>query len=156
MAREEKTVANNKKARHDYFIEETMEAGIVLTGTEVKSMRESGAQLRDSFATVKKDELWLNGVQISAYSHGNRANVDTTRARKLLLHKKEIRYLLGKTKETGYTLVPLRIYFDVNNRAKVELALVRGKKLFDKRHAIAERDAKRDVERTLGQRIKGM
>jgi SsrA-binding protein len=156
MAREEKTVANNKKARHDYFIEETLEAGIVLTGTEVKSMRENGVNLRDTFATIKKDELWLNGVHISPYSHGNRANPDADRARKLLVHKKQIRYLLGKTKETGYTLVPLRIYFDVNNRAKVELALARGKRLFDKRHAIAERDAKRDVERTLGQRIKGM
>lgn len=156
MAREEKTIANNKKARHDFFIEETLEAGIVLTGTEVKSMRENGVNLRDTFATIKKDELWLNGVHIAPYSHGNRANPDTDRARKLLVHKKEIRYLLGKTKESGYTLVPLRIYFDENNRAKVELALARGKKLFDKRHAIAERDAKRDVERTLGQRIKGM
>ncbi len=156
MARQEKTIASNKKARHDYFVEETFETGIVLTGTEVKSLRENGASLRDTFATIKKDELWLNGVHIAPYSHGNRANVDYDRARKLLVHKKEIRYLLGKTKETGYTLVPLRIYFDVNNRAKVELALVRGKKLFDKRHAIAERDAKRDVERTLGQRIKGM
>jgi SsrA-binding protein len=156
MARQEKTVANNKKARHDFFIEETLEAGLVLTGTEVKSLRENGATLRDTFATVKKDELWLNGVHIAPYSHGNRANTDTDRARKLLVHKKEIRYLLGKTKESGYTLIPLRIYFDVNNRAKVELALARGKKLFDKRHAIAERDAKRDVERTLGQRIKGM
>lgn len=156
MAREPKTVANNKKARHDYAIDEVFETGIVLTGTEVKSVRDSGAQLRDAFATVKRGEVWLNGVHISPYSHGNRANKDPDRARKLLLHKKEIRYLVGKTKESGYTLVPLRMYFDENNRLKVELALARGKKLFDKRQSIAERDAKRDVERTLGRRIKGM
>jgi SsrA-binding protein len=156
MAREPKTVANNKKARHDYSITEVFETGIVLTGTEVKSVRDGGANLRDSFATVKRGEVWLNGVHISPYSHGNRSNKDPDRARKLLLHKKEIRYLVGKTKETGYTLVPLRMYFDENNRLKVELALAVGKKLFDKRQSIAERDAKRDVERALGRRIKGM
>jgi len=154
--REPKTIANNKKARHDYFIEESFETGIVLTGTEVKSLRENGASLRETFASIKGGEMWLHGLHISPYSHGNRANVDADRARKLLLHKKEIRHLLGKTKERGFTLVPLRIYFDAANRAKVELALARGKKLFDKRHAIAERDAKRDMERSLGQRIKGM
>jgi SsrA-binding protein len=156
VAREEKTVASNKKARHDYFIEETLETGIVLTGTEVKSLRENGASLRETFATVKRGEVWLHGMHIAPYSHGNRGNVDSDRARKLLLHKKEIRYLLGKTKERGYTLVPLKMYFDEANRAKVEIALARGKKLFDKRHAIAERDSKRDVERSVGQRLKGM
>ena len=156
MADKSREIANNKKARHDYFIEESFETGIVLTGTEVKSLRENGASLRETFASIKGGEMWLHGLHISPYSHGNRANVDADRARKLLLHKKEIRHLLGKTKERGFTLVPLRIYFDAANRAKVELALARGKKLFDKRHAIAERDAKRDMERSLGQRIKGM
>jgi SsrA-binding protein len=156
MIREPKTVANNKKARYDYSIEDVFQTGIVLTGTEVKSVRDGGAQLRESFATVKNGEVWLHAVHISPYSHGNRWNGDPDRARKLLLHKKEIRYLVGKTKETGYTLVPLRMYFDENNRLKVELALARGKKTFDKRQSIAERDSKRDVERTLGQRIKGM
>ena len=156
MARDSKTISVNKKARHDYAIEETIEAGIVLTGTEVKSLRENGASLRETFATVKRGEVWLNGMHIAPYSHGNRGNVESDRARKLLMHKKEIRYLFGKTKERGYTLVPLKMYFDEANRAKVEIALARGKKLFDKRHAIADRDSKRDVERTVGQRLKGM
>ncbi len=155
MAREELVIANNKKAYHDYFVEETFEAGIVLTGTEVKSLRENRASLRDSFASVKKGEVWMHNVHISPYSHGNRANVDTDRARKLLLHKKEIRYLIGKTKERGYTLVPLRIYFTAQNKAKVELGLARGKKLYDKRDTIAKRDQQRDVERAMRDRQKG-
>ena len=156
MARDSKVISVNKKARHDYAIVETFETGIVLTGTEVKSLRENGANLRDTFATVKKGEVWLNGVHIAPYSHGNRANTEPDRARKLLLHKKEIRYLLGKTKERGYTLVPLKMYFDERNHLKVDLALATGKKLFDKRQAIAERDSNREVQRTLGQRLKGM
>lgn len=155
MPREEKVIANNKKAYHDYFIDETFEAGIVLTGTEVKSLRGHGASLRDSYATVRKGEVWLHNVHISPYSHGNRANVDPDRARKLLLHRKEIRYLTGKTAERGFTLVPLKIYFTRENLAKVELGLARGKKAYDKRASIAERDHKRDVERALRDRQKG-
>jgi SsrA-binding protein len=155
MAREEKLIASNKKAYHDYFVDETFEAGIALTGTEVKSLRENKANLRDSFATVKRGEVWLHGVHISPYSHGNRSNVDTDRARKLLLHKAEIRYLLGKTKERGYTLVPLKIYLSTGNKVKVEIGLARGKKNYDKRDAIAERDQKRDVERALKDRTRG-
>ena len=155
MVREEKTLATNKKAYHDYFVDETFEAGIALTGTEVKSLRQNRASLRDSFATVKAGEVWLHGVHISAYSHGNRANVDSDRARKLLLHKKEIRYLVGKTKERGYTLVPLKFYFTPSNIVKVEIGLARGKKQYDKRATIAERDQKRDVERAMRDRQKG-
>jgi SsrA-binding protein len=154
MPREPKTIATNKKAYHDYFVEETFEAGIALTGTEVKSLRENGASLRDTFASVRKGEMWLHGIHIAPYSHGNRSNVDTDRPRKLLLHKKEIRYLLGKTKERGSTMVPLKVYFSESNLVKVELGLVRGKKLFDKRDSIAERDQKRDMERALRERQK--
>ena len=155
MAREEKTIANNKKAFHDYFVEERFETGIALTGTEVKSLRENGASLRDTFATVRNGEVWLHGVHIAPYSHGNRSNVEPGRARKLLLHRKEIRYLIGKTKERGWSLIPLRLYFTTANLAKVELGLARGKKLFDKRDAIADRESKRDAERELRERTKG-
>lgn len=154
MPRDSKTIASNKKAFHDYFIDETFETGIELTGTEVKSLRESGAAVRETFATIRKGEVWLHGVHIAPYSHGNRSNVDPDRARKLLMHKKEIRYLLGKTKERGYTLIPLKLYFSPNGLVKLELGLARGKKLFDKRAAIADRDAKRDVERSLRERQK--
>jgi len=155
MPREERMIASNKKAYHDYFIDETFEAGIALTGTEVKSLREHKANLRDSFATVRKGEVWLHNVHISHYSHGNRSNVDPNRERKLLLHKKEIRYLVGKTKERGYTLVPLKLYLSPANIVKVELGLARGKKQYDKRASIAERDQQRDVERALRERQKG-
>ncbi len=155
MPVENRMIATNKKARHDYFIDETFECGIELTGTEVKSLRENRATLRDSFATVRKGEVWLHGVHISPYSHGNRANVDPDRQRRLLLHKKEIRYLIGKTKERGYTLVPLSFYFSPANKVKVELGLARGKKLYDKRETIAKRDQQRDVERSLRERTKG-
>ncbi len=155
MAVTERNIATNKKAYHDYFIDETFEAGIELTGTEVKSLRQNKASLRDSFAVVRKGELWLHNVHISPYSHGNRANVDPTRPRKLLLHKKEIRYLGGKTAEKGATLVPLKLYFSPSNLVKVEIGLARGKKLHDKRASIAERDQKRDVERALRERQKG-
>ncbi len=154
MPRETKVIATNKKAYHDYFVDETFESGIALTGTEVKSLRENGANLRDSFASVRKGEVWLNNVHITAYSHGNRSNVDPDRARKLLLHKKEIRYLVGKTKERGYTLVPLKLYLSPSNLVKVELGLARGKKLYDKREAIAERDQTREVERAMRERQK--
>jgi SsrA-binding protein len=155
MPHEEKNITTNKKAFHEYFVEERFEAGIELTGTEVKSLRENGASLRESFATVRAGQAWLHGVHISPYSHGNRANVDTDRSRKLLLHKKEIRYLFGKLKEKGWSLIPLRMYFTPTNLVKVEVALARGKKLYDKRAAVAERDAERDKERQLRERTRG-
>lgn len=155
MTAENRLIASNKKARHDYFVDETFECGIELTGTEVKSLRENRATLRDSFATVRRGEVWLHGVHISPYSHGNRANVNPDRERRLLLHKKEIRYLIGKTKERGYTLIPLSLYFSPANKVKVELGLARGKKLYDKRDAIAARDQQRDVERSLRERNRG-
>ncbi len=155
MPRERKNIARNKKAYHDYFIEETLEAGIELVGTEVKSLRERGASLRESFVTIRKGEAWLNGVHISPYSHGNRANVDPDRARRLLLHKRQIRYLASKVAEKGYTIVPLQMYFNEDNRVKVEIGLAKGKKLYDKRRSIAERDHKRDMERALRERTRG-
>ena len=155
MPREEKVIATNKKAYHDYFVDETFEAGVVLTGTEVKSLRENKTNLRDSFATVRSGEVWLHGVHISPYSHGNRSNVEPNRARKLLLRKAEIRYLQGKTKERGYTLVPLRVYLSAGNLVKIEIGLARGKKLYDKRETIAKRDQDRDVQRALRERTKG-
>jgi SsrA-binding protein len=152
---ERKNISENKKAYHDYFVEETFETGIALTGTEVKSLRENRATLRDAFATVRAGEVWLHHLHISPYSHGNRSNVDPDRPRKLLLHKSEIRYLIGKTKEKGFTLVPLKMYFAENGLAKVELGLVRGKKLYDKRDTIAKRDQERDVQRALRDRQRG-
>jgi SsrA-binding protein len=133
-------------------VDDTFEAGIELTGTEVKSLRENHASLRESYASVRRGEVWLLGLHIAPYGQGNRANVDPDRARRLLLHKKEIRYLIGKTKERGATLVPLRMYFAPNNLAKVEIGLVRGKKTYDKRADIAARDQQRDVERALRDR----
>ena len=155
MPRDEKLIANNKKAHHDFFVDEVFECGIELTGTEVKSLRANHASLRESYASVRRGEVWLMGLHIAPYNQGNRSNVDPDRARKLLLHKKEIRYLVGKTKEKGNTLIPLRMYFAPNNLAKVELALVHGKKLYDKRADIAAKDQKRDVERALRERQKG-
>jgi SsrA-binding protein len=155
MPREEKNITNNKKAFHEYFVEERFEAGIELTGTEVKSLRENGASLREAFASIRNGQAYLHGLHISPYSHGNRANVDTDRSRRLLLHKKEIRYLFGALKEKGWALVPLRLYFNTDNRVKAELALARGKKLYDKRASIAERDMDRDKERELRSRTKG-
>lgn len=155
MSREAKSIATNKKAYHDYFVDETFECGIALTGTEVKSLRANGVSLRESYASVKRGEVWLLGVHITPYAQGNRANPEPDRARKLLLHKKEIRYLIGKTKEKGSTLVPLKLYFAPSNLVKVELGLARGKKLYDKRADIAAKDQKRDVERALRERQKG-
>ena len=156
MALEEKLIANNKKAYHDFFVEETFECGIELAGTEVKSLRENRASLRDTYASIRRGEIFLHGVHIAPYSHGNRSNLDPVRPRKLLMHKKEIRHLLGKTKERGFTLVPLRMYFTPSNLVKVELGLVRGKKLYDKRADIASKDQKRDLERALRERQKGL
>lgn len=143
-----KVVTENRKARHDYFIEETYEAGIALTGTEVKSLRGGKANLKDSYAQVEGGEMFLFNMHISPYEQGNRYNVDPTRARKLLLHKSEINRLFGKVKQQGLTLVPLKVYF-VRGRAKVELALAKGKKLYDKRDALAAKDAQREVERSM-------
>jgi SsrA-binding protein len=143
-----KIVTENRKARHDYFIEETYEAGIALTGTEVKSLRAGRANLKDSYAQVENGEMFLFNMHISPYEQGNRFNVDPVRPRKLLLHKSEINRLFGKVMQQGLTLVPLKVYFH-KGRAKVELALARGKKTYDKRSATAERDAKREMERAL-------
>jgi SsrA-binding protein len=155
MPNEPKTISNNKKAFHEFFVDERFEAGIALTGTEVKSLRENGASLRECFATIKGGEAWLHGMHLSPYSHGNRANVDPDRSRKLLLHKKEIRELYSKLKEKGYTLVPLRMYFNEQNMVKLEIGLAHGKKLYDKRASMAERDQKRDTDRALRERQKG-
>jgi SsrA-binding protein len=151
MAKEsaEKTVATNRKAFHDYFIEEKFEAGIQLQGTEVKSLRDGRVNLQDSYAGVKDGEVFLHHCHISPYSHGNIMNHDPMRVRKLLLHRKEINRLLGKTQQKGLTLIPLRIYFSARGIAKVELGLAKGKKLYDRRDTIKAREAGREVERAL-------
>ena len=146
-----KIVAENRRARHEYHIHETFEAGIVLTGTEIKSLRGGRANLTDSYAKVENSELFLISAHISPYDQGNRFNHEPRRNRKLLMHKSEILRLLGKTREKGYTLVPLKIYLS-HGLAKVELALASGKDLYDKRQSAAEKDAKREVERTLRDR----
>lgn len=147
-----KVLAENRKARHDYFIEETYEAGMVLTGTEIKSLRAGKANLKDSFARVENNEVFLYNMHIAPYEQGNRFNHDPKRTRKLLLHKSEIRRLIGKTREKGLTLIPLRVYLNPRGYAKLELALARGKKLYDKREAIAARDANREIARALRER----
>lgn len=150
-----KVIAMNRKARHDYAVEATYECGLVLTGTEVKSLRAGRATIVDGFATVKDGEVWLYGVHIPEYEHGTWTNHDPKRPRKLLLHKHEILRLIGKTKESGLTLIPLSLYFSDGN-AKVELALARGRRTRDKRQAIAERESKREAERAVGRRSKGL
>lgn len=142
----EKNITVNRKARHEYSILQTYEAGIVLTGTEVKSLREGKANLVDSYAFLNKGEVWLNSAHISEYKHGSISNHDPTRSRKLLLNKSEIRKLIGKVKEKGLTLIPLRLYFK-KGKVKVELALAKGKKVYDKRETIAKRDLQREQER---------
>jgi len=144
-----KQIAVNRKARHEYAIEETFEAGIVLTGTEVRSLREGGGQLTDTFVLIRKGEAWIYGLHIRAYSHGNRFNQEPDRVRKLLFHKKQIRYLDQKASQAGYTIIPLSLYFSPEGRVKVEVALAKGKKLHDKRDAIAKRDSDRDTARAL-------
>ena len=141
-----KTIAQNKKAYHDYFIEETFEAGIVLSGTEVKSLRQGRVNLKDSHAAVHRGELFLYGMHISPYEQGNIYNKDPLRTRKLLMHKREIDKLYGLVKQDGYSLVPLSLYFK-DGRAKLELALAKGKKLYDKREDAAKKDAKRQIVR---------
>ncbi|BAB07271.1 small protein B [Halalkalibacterium halodurans C-125] len=145
---EGKVIAQNKKARHDYFIEETFEAGMVLQGTEIKSIRAGRANLKDSFARVSNGEVYLHNCHISEYEQGNRYNHEPTRARKLLLHKKQIDTLIGQTQQKGYTIVPLKIYIK-NGFAKCLIGLGKGKKTFDKRETLRRRDAKREVERAL-------
>lgn len=154
MSNDVKIIARNKKAKHDYNIEETYEAGIILKGTEIKSIRARNVHLKDSFALVENGEVFLYNMHISPYKEGNRYNHDPERKRKLLLHKNEIRKLIGYTKQKGYTLVPLSIYLK-NNLAKVELALAKGKNVRDKRRDIAEETAKQDIERAFRRRLKG-
>ena len=144
----QKDVAVNRRAFHDYFIDERYEAGLVLTGTEVKSLRTGRANLTDGYVRVDRGEAWLENVHISAYAQGGYVNHEPRRPRKLLLHAKEIASLVGKVRQRGYTLIPLRIYFS-RNHAKVEVGLGRGKRQYDKRQALAEADAKREMERAV-------
>ena len=145
--REKKLVAGNKKARHDYFIEEVYEVGIVLTGTEIKSVRQGKVSIKESYAKIEKGEVFIYGMNISPYEQGNRFNVDSLRPRKLLLHKREIRKLIGYTTMKGLTLVPLSMYINEDGRAKMELAVARGKKLYDKRADLAKKDQRRELEK---------
>jgi SsrA-binding protein len=155
MAKDEvKIIAQNKKARHDYFIEQTIEAGIVLSGTEVKSIRQGKANLKDSYATIKDGEVFVSGMHISPYEQGNIFNKDPLRDRKLLLHKSEINKLIGYTQQKGMALVPIKLYFK-RGKAKLELGIARGKKLYDKREDIAERDAKRNIEKRIKEQLRG-
>ena len=146
-----KIVAKNNKAYHDYFIEEKFEAGIELAGTEVKSIRQGNANLKDSFCIIKDGQLSVLGMHISPYEKGNIFNKDPSRTRRLLMHKREILRLFGKIKQDGYSLVPLTVYFK-NSRVKLEIGLAKGKKLYDKRDSAAARDAKREIDRTMKSR----
>ncbi|MEO6665703.1 MAG: SsrA-binding protein SmpB [Nitrospiria bacterium] len=148
-------IAGNRRAFHDYYVEETYEAGIALVGTEVKALREGKANLQDSFARIEGDEVLLYHCHIQPYSHGNLQNHDPRRVRKLLLHRQEIQRLVGKTQERGLTLIPLKLYFNDAGRAKVELALARGKTGPDKRESIKRREATREIQRTMRERHKG-
>lgn len=154
MAEQIKTIAQNKKARHDYFIEESFEAGIELCGTEVKSIRGGRVNLKDSWCTIVEGEIFVNGMHISPYEHGNIFNRDPMRVRKLLMHKKEINRLYGTVKQTGYSLIPISLYFK-GSRVKLQVGLCRGKKLYDKREDMAKRTAKRDIERALKEQGRG-
>lgn len=147
-----KLVADNRRARFDYAIEETFEAGLSLTGTEVKSLRLGRANLRDAHALIRNGEVYLLNAHIAIYEHGNRMNHEPTRTRKLLMHRREIDHLEGLVRQQGMTLVPLRLYFNARGRAKIEIALGRGKKKYDKRHTMAERDAKRQIARAMRER----
>jgi SsrA-binding protein len=144
----DRDVAVNRRAYHDYFIDEKYEAGVMLTGTEVKSVRNGRTNLRDGFVRLDGNAAWLENVHISPYAQGSLMNHEPLRPRKLLLHRKEIASLIGKVKQRGYTLIPLRVYFS-RNHAKVEIGLARGKRQYDKREAIAERDAKREIARAM-------
>jgi SsrA-binding protein len=144
----ERLIVDNRRARHDYHLSDKVEAGLVLSGTEVKSLRDGQATLQQAYADVREGEAWLNGLHIPEYTQGNRANHDPDRPRKLLLHRREIDRMYAQVRERGYTVVPTRLYFR-NGRVKVELALARGKEVRDKRRDIAARDAKRQIEREL-------
>ena len=157
MAKEQghKPIAQNRKARHDYHIEDTWEAGLVLMGTEVKSLRQGRASLVDGFAEIDEHEIWLHGVHIPEYSQGTWTNHAARRRRKLLLNRAEIDKIERKVNDKGYTLVPLQLYFK-DGRAKVEIALAKGKKAYDKRHTLAEKQADREKEQAIGRRLKGI
>lgn len=146
-----KQVASNKKAWHDYFVDERYEAGIELCGTEVKSIRAGTLNLKDAYCSFKDGELFVRGMHISPYEKGNIFNKDPLRVRRLLMHKKEILSLFGKTKQAGYTVIPLSVYFK-DSRVKIEIGLCRGKKLHDKRDSIAQRDANREIDRAMKSR----
>lgn len=151
---DDKPLAQNRKASHDYFIEETYEAGLVLTGTEIKSLRAGKSNISDAFATIRGGEAFIHNMHISPFEQGNRFNPnDPTRARKLLLHKKEITKLLGQSKQEGYTIVPLKIYIK-NGYAKLLIGLGKGKKQYDKRDTAAKKDAQRDIQRALKEKLK--
>ena len=143
-----KTIAQNKKARHDYFIEESFEAGIELCGTEVKSIRSGRVNLKDSWCSIVEGEIFVNGMHISPYEQGNILNRDPLRVRRLLMHKQEIHKLYGTVKQTGYSLIPISLYFK-DSKVKVQVGLCKGKKLYDKREDMAKRSAKRDIERAI-------
>ncbi len=144
-----KIISNNKKAYHDYFIEDTVEAGIVLQGTEIKSVRNGNVNLKDSFIRIKNEEAYLENMHISPYEQGNRFNHDPLRNRKLLLHKKEILKLQQRAKEDGLAIIPTKLYFGNGSKVKVEVALAKGKKLYDKRQDLKEKDAKREIEKAM-------
>ena len=146
--KDEKTISVNKKAYHDYHISDTYQAGMVLTGTEIKSIRAGKVNLKDSYARVENGEIWLYGMHISPYGMGNRYNHEPERKRKLLLNREEIRKLIGRMKESGLTLVPTKLYFQ-NGWAKLEIGIGKGKKLYDKRETIAKKDTQREVDRAL-------
>ncbi len=146
-----KTIAENRKARHDYFVLETYEAGIELVGTEVKSIRQGTVNLKDSWCSIDKGELWIKGMHISPYEKGNIFNRDPMRVRKLLMHRREINKLFGTVKQDGLSLIPLSLYFK-DSKVKVQLGLCKGKKLYDKRDDAAKRDAKREIERSMKSR----
>lgn len=152
MKGESKLIAKNRKAFHEYEILETLEAGIELTGTEVRSLRDNNCQITDSFALIRGGEVWLNNVHIPPYTNGNIANPDPDRRRKLLLHKRQIRELEERVNEKGMAIVPLKMYFKDNSLVKVEIGVARGKKLHDKRASMAERDTRREIERALKER----
>lgn len=154
VKRQKKMVANNKKARHDYFIDEVYECGIVLTGTEIKSVRGGKVSIKESYAKIENGEMIVYGMNISPYEQGNRFNVDPLRPRKLLLHKQEIRKLIGYTTQKGLTLIPLNLYINEDGRAKMELAVARGKKNYDKRDDIAKKDAMRKIDQAMKQKYR--
>jgi SsrA-binding protein len=150
-----KTIATNRKARHDYTVEDSFEAGIALTGTEIKSVREGSVNLQDAYARIEKGEIWLIGARIAPWAGGNRWNHDPMRDRKLLVHRTHIDQLVGRTKAKGLTMVPLSMYFNDRGKAKVQVGLVRGKKNYDRRRDIAERDARRDMDREIADAVRG-